>query len=596
MARINKTYVSPNGRAQSRFAPLLAALSIALFAACTPPPTAGPPEPTADIPATLSPETQVPPTIEQQAVPTPEPTTPPGVGVWVDPLLPADVYEPLRAQIAAISQTATTESGEPVVLSNSPDAPLRLASAAANEPGVTVLTRTYALAAPFPTVVDGVVFDDFKRFWAGDATALASIVVSNTAPVLYLDPDTRAALALLLGQPGAGATVQMVQAQEILSRTWEGRGATLAVVPFDTLDVRYKLLTIDGVNLFEREADMGRYPLSLRVKLRGDNPARERVVAALPPRDNRDLERMAIVAMTGVTAMVRGTAVRMEEKGVTYPGEAIRDWLRTADVAHISNEVSFWDKCRPPTRNDGVVMCSNPKYMDLLRDIGTDIVEITGNHTWDYGADKLIPTIELYEKEGWKVFGGGRNLDESRKPAIMTVRGNKLAFIGCSSFGTNWASNGRAGAAPCGVQNPQALDWIEAEIRRLKAEGYLVIATLQYTEFYSYVATRQQDFDFRRLRDAGAVVVNGSQGHHVQGFDVSEAGFAHYGTGNLFFGDQVFSEGAQQTMVDRHVFYNGRYLGVDLRTAKIEDISKPVPMTPEARAALLATLFKVSGY
>jgi hypothetical protein len=82
----------------------------------------------------------------------------------------------------------------------------------------------------------------------------------------------------------------------------------------------------------------------------------------------------------------------------------------------------------------------------------------------------------------------------------------------------------------------------------------------------------------------------------VQGFDVSENGFAHYGTGNLFFGDQTFSEGAQQTMVDRHVFYNGNYLGVDLRTAKIEDISQPVPMTPEARAKLLTTLFKVSGY
>jgi poly-gamma-glutamate synthesis protein (capsule biosynthesis protein) len=382
----------------------------------------------------------------------------------------------------------------------------------------------------------------------------------------------------------------------VLSATWAGRPNAFAVVPFDRLDVRYKLLHVDGVNMFEREADMSRYPLSLRVGLVGEPAAVAQLRPALSASDNRRMDRMAVVAMTGVTALVRGTAVRMEEKGITYPAEKIRDWLATADLAHISNEVSFYGKCPFPTRNDGVVMCSNPKYIELLRYVGTDVVELTGNHTWDYGAKNLIPTIEMYEAEGWKTFGGGRNLEESQRPAIYEVNGNRIAFIGCSSFGTNWAREDLPGATPCGTDDPQEFDWILGEVRRLRAEGYLVIATLQYTEFYEYAATRQQDRDFRAVRDAGAVVVNGSQGHHVQGFDVSEAGFCHYGTGNIFFGDQVFSKGAQTTMVDRHVFYDGRYLGVDLRTAKIEDISQPVPMTPDARAELLQKLFEVSGY
>jgi hypothetical protein len=574
------------------------ALIVAALAACTPPPTARPPNgPAVEIPATLAPDVpvaQVAPTDTPAPTNTPAPTPIPGTRVWIDPLLPADLFEGAKAALAKTSN-APVEADRLIVQAN-PDAAVRLTPASDADGGVVLVTRTLALVAPFPTVADGVQFGDVKRFWAGDATALAGVVVSNTAPILYMDADTRAALVLLLGKPGDAAAIQLLPPEQVVSATWDARGASLAIVPFERLDIRYKLLAIDGVNLFEREADLTRYPLTLRVRAVGEPAAVARVAAAAPPTDNRDPGKLAVVAMTGVTALVRGTAVRMEEKGVTYPGEAIRSWLTTADIAHISNEVSFWEKCRPPSRSDGVVMCSNPKYMELLRYIGTDIVELTGNHTWDYGADKLIPTIEMYEKEGWAIFGGGRNLDDSRKPALLTVNGNKIAFIGCSYFGTNWATDVYPGATPCGVSNPQALDWIIPEITRLKNEGWLVIATLQYTEFYTYGATRQQDIDFRKLRDAGAVVVNGSQGHHVQGFDVTADGFCHYGTGNIFFGDQTFSEGAQQTMVDRHVFYNGRYLGVDLRTARIQDISQPVPMDADARAKLLQTLFKVSGY
>lgn len=577
---------------------LALALFVVALAACTPPPTARPQNgPVVEIPATLAPDVptiQSAPTEAPAPTQTPEPTPVPGTSVWIDPLLPADIFEGVKAALTKTANAAV-EADRLIVQANV-DAAVRVTPASGAEAGVVLITRTLALAAPFPTVSDGVQFSDVRRFWAGDASALAGAVVSNTAPILYMDADTRAALVLLLGKPGPDAAIQLVPTDQVVSVTWAARGASLAVVPFERLDVRYKLLAIDGVNLFEREADLSKYPLTLRVRAVGDLASITRVAAAAPPSDNRDLGRMTVVAMTGVTALVRGTAVRMEEKGVTYPGEAIRSWLTTADIAHISNEVSFWEKCRPPSRSDGVVMCSNPKYMELLRYIGTDIVELTGNHTWDYGADKLIPTIELYEKEGWAVFGGGRNLDNSRKPALLTVNGNKIAFIGCSYFGTNWATDVYPGATPCGTTNPQALDWIIGEIQRLKGDGWLVIATLQYTEFYTYAATRQQDIDFRKLRDAGAVVVNGSQGHHVQGFDVSADGFCHYGTGNIFFGDQTFSEGAQQTMVDRHVFYNGRYLGVDLRTARIQDISQPVPMDAEARGELLRTLFKASGY
>ena len=212
---------------------------------------------------------------------------------------------------------------------------------------------------------------------------------------------------------------------------------------------------------------MDAYPLSLRVALHGDARPSRGWRAALPALDNRDPARLAIVAMTGVTALVRGTAVRMEEKGVTYPGEKIRDWLKSADIAHISNEVSFYDNCRPPTRNDGTTMCSNWKYMELLRYVGTDIVELTGNHTWDYGAANLIPTIEGYEKEGWKIFGGGRNLEESRKPAYITVTATSWPLSAAARLAPTGPAKNIPGPRRCGVERPAQFDWmIIAAIKR----------------------------------------------------------------------------------------------------------------------------------
>ena len=51
--------------------------------------------------------------------------------------------------------------------------------------------------------------------------------------------------------------------------------------------------------------------------------------------------------------------------------------------------------------------------------------------------------------------------------------------------------------------------------------------------------------------------------------------------------------GTHQTFVDRHVFYNAQYLGVDLRTAFIVDNSQPVPMEAGARATLSITAIYV---
>ncbi len=290
--------------------------------------------------------------------------------------------------------------------------------------------------------------------------------------------------------------------------------------------------------------------------------------------------------MTGVTALVRATAKVMEAYGVTYPAKDIKDWLLDADLTHISNEAGFMPNTPIPVDAYTMSFCSDDRYIALLEAVGTDIVELTGNHLVDYGREPLRHALELYRQRGWRWYGGGANLADATRPLTITHGANRLAFLGCNPVGPSydWATGTSPGSAPADYAR------LKAQIRELRAAGYLPIVTLQYWETYQYTPTPQQVADFRALAAAGAVVVQGSQAHQPQAMELYGDTFIHYGLGNLFF-DQMWSLGTRQEFVDRLVFYDGRLLSVDLRTALLEEYARPRPMTVAERAAFLKMIF-----
>ena len=79
--------------------------------------------------------------------------------------------------------------------------------------------------------------------------------------------------------------------------------------------------------------------------------------------------------------------------------------------------------------------------------------------------------------------------------------------------------------------------------------------------------------------------------------------FLHYGLGNLFF-DQMYyplPDGQMTTdtrnlFIDRHVFYDGRYISTELLTYRLEDYSRPRPMTEAERRLFLEQIFSAAGW
>jgi len=298
------------------------------------------------------------------------------------------------------------------------------------------------------------------------------------------------------------------------------------------------------------------------------------------------------VVMTGVTALTRATAWQMERSGVTFPARDIGDWLRQADITHVSHEVSFTPDCPDPIPDLAVLLfCASPRHLDLLQDVGVDVVELTGNHLLDVGPQAMLYTLDLYRGLGLRWFGGGTTLAEAEQPLLIEHNGNRIAFVGCNEAGPVgvWATDDRPGANPCGA------DRLQSQAGALRAEGYLPIATFQWHEHYAPTAPASQREVFGAAAAAGAIAVSGSQAHQPQGFAFRDGAFIHYGLGNLFF-DQMWSEAVRKEFVDRYVFYDGRLVSVELLTAYLEDWARPRPMTPEERASFLEEMFQASGW
>lgn len=444
----------------------------------------------------------------------------------------------------------------------------------------------YALVTPFSSLTQGISSQDLLLRWQG-----GSIATYGNQPLL-MDQNTHDLFTALWGP--AGETGVQVVAREALTDTAWAHQPCLAIMPFEDLNPRWKVLPVDGISPIHKDFDLANYRLRIPISLNSD-PQRVALIEsnfAIPP-SNFDPQKMTVVDMTGVTALVRATAFTMEKRGVLYPAQDIRAWLLEADITHISNEVPFAVDCPYPDPNQASMrFCSRDEYIQLLEDVGTDVVELTGDHFQDWGTDAMYHTLDLYRQRGWLYYGGGANLEEGRKALVIEHNGNRIAFIGCNAKGGSFAqaSDTQPGAALCDM------DWMAGEIRRLKAEGLLVIASFQHAEYYTYAAQPDQLRDFRQMAEAGADIVSGSQAHQPQAMEFLNNSFIHYGLGNLFFDQYGLCDACRQGLIDRHVFYNGRYISTELLPIQFVDFARSRPMTPEEASGLFQTLFNASGW
>ena len=281
-------------------------------------------------------------------------------------------------------------------------------------------------------------------------------------------------------------------------------------------------------------------------------------------------ENVLTLAQTGVSAFSRRMNAKMNEvDSGAYFAENIGDFLSSFDLTHTSNESSFSDWA-PTAGVTGTPICADQRFKETFLSIGLDIVELTGNHNLDCGADAARESVEWYKENGIKLVGGGSNAEEAAIPLEIDLKGNKVTML---------AYNESTGGATYGSL-PGANQYYEEvareQIAEAKERGDVVIVDIQYYECNAYAseyedptcdaansAAGDQIGLFRDLIDMGADVVVGTSAHQPQTYELYGGGVIYYGLGNLFF-DQIKWPGTTRSLVLVHHFYKDKLIQTEI--------------------------------
>lgn len=453
-----------------------------------------------------------------------------------------------------------------------------------SERGSPVYTQVFAVADRFDAPTPAISWNQVQSTWQGDNRRYRSLAVLE---------DTLPALESVLGPPEQASIRGYASVTEISTALLDGE-PDLAIVPFDLLAPRLTVFDVDDQNPLQSDGsfDLAAYPLVATLYAYSfASGERENELSAFLdtlPKTNRDPDRLTTVAMTGVTAMVRFTAARMDQRGTEWPAEVVGPVLAAADITAISNEVPFVEGCETDLDPDNLVFCSKPEYMDALLAAGTDVVGLTGNHQNDHGPEGALRSLHYYADAGIQVYGGGADKKSAMQPLVVEHNGNRIAFLGANSYGPPeaWASDFLPGSAPFD------LNIMSAMIRGLKADGEadVVLAELQYQESYDTMPLPEQQADFRALVRAGADVVTGVQSHVPQAIEFLDDGLILYGLGNLFF-DQMWTDETREGLIVLHFVYDGRHISTRLLPTILHDYGQPRWASSVDRARILQRVF-----
>ena len=215
----------------------------------------------------------------------------------------------------------------------------------------------------------------------------------------------------------------------------------------------------------------------------------------------------------------------------------ILDITRSADVFFLNHEYAISDRGEP-LAGKYYTFRAKPERMELLEQMGTDLVSLANNHVYDYGPEAMMDTVDLLDEAGIPYVGGGRNIEEAERPVYFIVNGMKIGFVAASS-----AEKTKYTPA-AGEDSPGILEAYDtAEFNRVISEAseecdYL-IAYIHWGPEDETQHTEEQTEEGTRFLVSGADIVVGGHPHVLEGIRYVDGKPIVYSMGDFWFNDET---------------------------------------------------------
>jgi poly-gamma-glutamate synthesis protein (capsule biosynthesis protein) len=176
---------------------------------------------------------------------------------------------------------------------------------------------------------------------------------------------------------------------------------------------------------------------------------------------------------------------------------------------------------------------TSPAALRALSAAGVDVVTMANNHAVDYGPVGLTDTLAARRASPIPVVGIGSNAADAYAPAILTVKGQRIAVLGASQLMDWTLQHFAAGSRTPGVAGARPVDQLVRAVRAARTKADVVVVYLHWGTERKGCPDAVQQQAARALSAAGADVVVGAHPHVTQGAGWLGATYVDYSLGNF---------------------------------------------------------------
>ncbi len=224
--------------------------------------------------------------------------------------------------------------------------------------------------------------------------------------------------------------------------------------------------------------------------------------------------------------------------------------MQEADLMCLNNEFTY-SNGGVPLEGKAYTFRAKPERVEILKELGVDIVKLANNHVYDYGKEALLDTFTTLEDAGIAYMGAGRNLEEAMEPVYVELQGKTIAFVAASRAEKNKMTPQATKETP-GILRCYDTELFKQVIAEADSKADFVLAYVHWGTEYSYDLEEAQLATGKEYLEAGADVIVGAHSHCLQGMEYYKGKPIIYSLGNYWFNEKTLDT----MLLDLHFYGN----------------------------------------
>jgi poly-gamma-glutamate synthesis protein (capsule biosynthesis protein) len=210
--------------------------------------------------------------------------------------------------------------------------------------------------------------------------------------------------------------------------------------------------------------------------------------------------------------------------------------LAGADLSIVNFESAVTTRGVPQPKQ--YVFRAPPVAFEALKAAGIDVATMANNHALDYGPTSVPDALRAARAAHFPVVGIGENAAQAFRPWIVTVGGQRVAFLAATAvidadLVSSWSAGPRQPGVAAAIDGDNAR--LVRAVERVRSRVDAVVVDLHYGSDLQTCPTDIQRKLVADLSAAGATVIVGQHAHVLLGAGYDGSTYVDYGLGNFEF-------------------------------------------------------------